>query len=63
MQDSMFNSNKIPPFSSNTSLIYLQLKQNRTIIYLLGDSYAANNELISKALAFGLQELKEKGEI
>lgn len=28
--------------------------QNRTTIYLLGDSYAANNELISKALAIGL---------
>jgi predicted HTH transcriptional regulator len=37
--------------------------QNRTTIYLLGDSYAANNELISKALAIGLQELKNKGEI
>jgi ATP-dependent DNA helicase RecG len=37
--------------------------QNRTTIYLLGDSYAANNVLISKALAIGLQELKEKGEI
>ncbi len=37
--------------------------QNRTTIYLLGNSYAANNELISKALAIGLQELKDKGEI
>lgn len=37
--------------------------QNRSTIYLLDDSYAASNELISKALAIGLQELKEKGEI
>ena len=37
--------------------------QNRTTTYYLGDSYAANNKLISKALAIGLQELKAKGEI
>ena len=37
--------------------------QNRTTTYLLGDAYAANTELINKALAIGLQELKEKGEL
>ena len=37
--------------------------QNRTTTYLLGDSYVANNKLIGKALAIGLQELKDKGEI
>ena len=37
--------------------------QNRTTTYYLGDSYAANNKFISKALAIGLQELKAKGEI
>lgn len=37
--------------------------QNRTTTYLLSDSYTTNNELIGKALAIGLQELKNKGEI
>ena len=37
--------------------------QNRTTTYHLGDAYAANTELINKALAIGLQELKEKGEL
>ena len=37
--------------------------QNRNTIYLLGDSYTANNTLINKALAIGLKELKEKGEL
>ena len=37
--------------------------QNRATTYLLGEAYAANNKLISKALAVGLQELKEQGEI
>lgn len=37
--------------------------QNRNTIYLLGDSYTANNSLINKALAIGLKELKEKGEL
>lgn len=37
--------------------------QNRATTYLLGDAYAANTKLINKALAIGLQELKEKGEI
>ena len=37
--------------------------QNRNTVYFLGDSYAANNSLINKAIAIGLKELKEKGEI
>lgn len=55
-----------PGTSSRCSCPGVSLKtesQNRTTVYLLGDSYTANNELISKALAIGLQELKEKGEI
>ena len=36
---------------------------NRTTTYLLGESYAANKELINKALAIGLRELKETGEL
>ena len=36
--------------------------QNRNTIYLLGDSYTANNSLINKALAIGLKELRENGE-
>lgn len=55
-----------PGTSSRCSCPGVSLKTeslNRTTVYLLGDSYTANNELISKALAIGLQELKEKGEI
>ena len=37
--------------------------QNKNTVYFLGDSYTANNSLINKALAIGLKELKEKGEI
>ena len=37
--------------------------QKGTTTYFLGDSYASNNRIISKALAIGLQELKDKGEI
>ena len=37
--------------------------QNRSTMYLIGDSYAANTELMTKALAIGLKELKDKGEI
>ena len=37
--------------------------ERRNTVYYLGDSYTANNSLINKAIAIGLKELKEKGEI
>lgn len=37
--------------------------EKRNTVYYLGDSYTANNSLINKAIAIGLKELKEKGEI
>lgn len=37
--------------------------ERRNTVYYLGDSYTANNSLINKAIAIGLKQLKEKGEI
>ncbi|MBR6016232.1 MAG: ATP-dependent DNA helicase RecG, partial [Prevotella sp.] len=37
--------------------------EKRNTVYYLGDSYTANNSLINKAIAIGLKELREKGEI
>ena len=37
--------------------------ERRQMVYMIGDAYKANSELINKALVIGLQELSEKGEI
>lgn len=37
--------------------------ERRNTVYYLGDSYTANNSLINKAIAIGLKQLKEKGDI
>ena len=37
--------------------------QRNSMVYMIGDAYDSNSKVISKALAIGLQKLKEDGEI
>ena len=37
--------------------------QRNTMYYMIGDAYQANSEVVNKALAIGLQKMKEDGEI